>query len=428
MSIKIVMPQLGESIHEGTIGKWLKREGDSVKEFEPILEVTTDKVDTEVTAAGDGILLKIEIPTGTTVGIGTVLGYIGEQGEPAESASGHSGGAATPPAQTAPENGSNGHDLGFISPVVAKLAAEYKLNLAQIKGTGLAGRITKKDVLAFVESKSTAPIPAQPLPLVVPQPSIAPSRSTPSVVTSGLPTPHSSLSSPLSTDTVLPLSTMRRAIAEHMVRSKATSPHVTTVFEADLSKIVAHRTANKAQFERDGINLTYTAYFVAATVAALKAYPVVNSVFADDKLLLKRDINIGLAVALGDEGLIVPVLKAADEKSLLAIARSVNDLSTRARAKQLKPDEVQGSTFTITNHGVSGSLFATPIINQPQCGILGVGAIQKRVVVLTDSFGNDSIAIRPMCYISLTFDHRSLDGATADFFVAKIKDTLERWS
>lgn len=403
MSIKIVMPQLGESIHEGTIGKWLKREGDPVKEFEPILEVTTDKVDTEVTAAGDGVLLKIEIPTGTTVSVGTVLGYIGQ---PDESASGHSGGAATPPARSStPENGSNGHDLGFISPVVAKLAAEYKLNLAQIKGTGLGGRITKKDVLAFVETQSTPSAP------VAPAPEISP-------LLTPIPNPQ-----PLSpTDTVLPLSTMRRAIAEHMVRSKATSPHVTTVFEVDLQKVVTHREANKAQFARDGINLTYTAYFVMAAVAALKAYPTVNSVFAEDKLLLKREINIGLAVALGDEGLIVPVLKAADEKSLLAIARAVNDLSNRARAKQLKPDEVQGGTFTITNHGVSGSLFATPIINQPQCGILGVGAIEKRVRVI-----DDAIAIRPMCYISLTFDHRSLDGATADYFVGKVKAMLEGW-
>jgi pyruvate/2-oxoglutarate dehydrogenase complex dihydrolipoamide acyltransferase (E2) component len=395
MSIQIVMPQLGESVHEGTIGKWLKKEGDSVKEFEPILEVTTDKVDTEVTATSDGVLLKIEIPTGTTVNVGTVLGVIGQ---PEESASGRSGGALTP---TPSNNGGEAHDLGFISPVVAKLASEYKVNLGQIKGTGLGGRITKKDVLAFVEGRpTTTPIPES-------KPVVAPA-----------PIPQSSVG-----DTVMPLSTMRRAIAEHMVRSKNTSPHVTTVFEADLSKMVAHREANKAQFARDGINLTYTAYFVAATVAALKAYPMVNSVFAEDKLLLKREINIGLAVALGEEGLIVPVLKAADEKSLLAIARAVNDLSNRARAKQLKPDEVQGGTFTITNHGTSGSLFATPIINQPQCGILGVGAIEKRVKVV-----NDAIAIRPMCYISLTFDHRSLDGATADYFVGKVKETLEGWA
>ncbi len=407
MPIKIVMPQLGESVHEGTIGKWLKQEGEPVKEFEPILEVTTDKVDTEVTAASDGVLLKIEIPTGTTVGVGTVLGWIGQAEETGTStASGRSGGAATPEATVHSGNGGEPRELGFISPVVAKLASEHKINLTQVKGTGLGGRITKKDVLTYVEGQTAA------TPTVSPtsQPVAAPL------------TPNPQPPTPALGDTVLPLSTMRRAIAEHMVRSKNTSPHVTTVFEADLSRVVAHREANKAQFARDGINLTFTAYFVAATVAALKAFPMVNSVFDNDKLLLKREVNIGVAVSLGEEGLIVPVVKNADEKSLLALARSVNDLSNRARAKQLKPEEVQGGTFTITNHGVSGSLFATPIINQPQCGILGVGAIQKRVVVI-----NDAIAIRPMCYISLTFDHRSLDGATADHFVNKVKETLEGW-
>ena len=236
----------------------------------------------------------------------------------------------------------------------------------------------------------------------------------------GLQSPTALVSAP--DDTILPLSTIRKSIAEHMVRSKHTSPHVTTVFEVDLSKVIAHREANRAVFARDGVNLTFTAYFVSATATALKAFPVVNSVFADDRLILKREINIGVAVSLGDEGLIVPVIKQADEKSLLGLARAVNDLAHRARAKQLKPDEVQGGTFTITNHGVSGSLFATPIISQPQCGILGVGAIQKRVVVI-----NDAIAIRPMCYLGLTFDHRILDGAIADYFMAKVKETLEGW-
>ncbi len=219
------------------------------------------------------------------------------------------------------------------------------------------------------------------------------------------------------------LSSMRRSIAEHMLRSKNTSPHVTTVFEADLSRVIAHREANKAAFERDGARLTFTPYFVVASVAALKAYPQVNSSLTDDGLLLHHQINIGIATAMGDEGLIVPVVKGADGLSLLGLARAVNDLAERGRKRQLKPDEVVGSTFTITNHGTAGSLFATPIINQPNVAILGVGAIQKRVVVI-----DDALAIRPMVYIGLTFDHRVLDGASADRFVAKIKETLENWA
>jgi 2-oxoglutarate dehydrogenase E2 component (dihydrolipoamide succinyltransferase) len=220
---------------------------------------------------------------------------------------------------------------------------------------------------------------------------------------------------------------MRRKIAEHMVMSKRTSPHVTTVMEVDLSRVVAHREANKDAFARDGARLTFTAYFVAATVAGLKAYPLANSSWTEEGILLQRAINIGMATALGEAGLIVPVIHNADGLSLLGVARAVNDLAERARSKQLKPDEVQGGTFTITNHGTSGSLFATPIINQPQCGILGVGAIQKRVVVVTTN-GADSIAIRPMLYLSFTFDHRILDGASADAFLGKVVEFLQNWS
>jgi 2-oxoglutarate dehydrogenase E2 component (dihydrolipoamide succinyltransferase) len=212
-----------------------------------------------------------------------------------------------------------------------------------------------------------------------------------------------------------------------MVMSERTSPHVTTVMEADLSRIVAHRQANKETFARDGINLTFTAYFVAAAVASLKAYPVVNSSWSEEGLILHRQINIGMATSLGEEGLIVPVIKNADSLSLLGLARTVNDLANRARARKLAPDEVRGGTFTITNHGISGSLFATPIINQPQCGILGVGAIQKRVVVVSAPDGTDNIAIRPMAYLSLTFDHRILDGAIADYWLAKVVESLQSW-
>jgi 2-oxoglutarate dehydrogenase E2 component (dihydrolipoamide succinyltransferase) len=218
------------------------------------------------------------------------------------------------------------------------------------------------------------------------------------------------------------LTTMRRAIADHMVMSKRTSPHVTTVMEADLSRVVAHRSANKADFARNGVRLTFTAYFVEATVAALRAYPVVNSSWSEEGVVLHRAVNVGMATALEHDGLIVPVIKGADGLSLLGIARTVNDLAERARTKNLKPDEVRDGTFTITNHGTSGSLFATPIINQPQCGILGVGMMQKRVVVI-----DDAIAIRPMVYLSFTFDHRILDGATADYFLGAIKQRLEHW-
>ncbi len=400
MSINVIMPQMGESVFEATVSKWLKKEGEAVKEFEPIMEVTTDKVDTEIAASASGVLLKAYISEGVTVKVGTLLAVIGQMGE---AVAADTIPTPTPPhPQTPPPPPVTHHalaDLGFISPVVAKLAGEHGVNLSQIKGTGLGGRITKKDVLAFVESRQTAP-PA---------------------TAATLPHPHTPAPA-LAPGATISLNPMRKSIAEHMVRSKHTSPHVTTVFEADMSKAIAHREANKAIFARDGVNLTFTAYFVAASVAALKAFPLVNSSFADDKIILRKEVNIGVAVSLGEEGLIVPVIKQADDKSLLAIARELNDLANRARSKQLKPDEVQGGTFTITNHGVSGSLFATPIINQPQCGILGVGAIQKRVVVI-----NDAIAIRPMVYISLTFDHRIIDGAIADYFVAKVKEGLEGW-
>ena len=430
MPTKIIMPQLGESVVEGTVSKWLKNEGDPVKEFEPIMEVTTDKVDTEVTATSGGLLLKILVPDGTTVTAGTPLGWIGQPGEALPADVGGSPTHAQPeisnlksqtPSPPAPTR-----DLGFISPVVAKLAAEHNVDLQQVKGTGASGRITKKDVLAFVESSKSGLQPR-------PQEELAPWEKPGDgdlfrppelqMAAPQLPITNYQLPTPSSGDTFLPLSNIRKSIADHMVRSKHTSPHVTTVFEVDMSKATAHREANKAQFARDGVNLTFTAYFVAASASALKAFPMVNSSFADDKIVLKRDVNIGVAVSLGEEGLIVPVIKQADEKSLLGLARAVNDLANRARAKQLKPDEVQGGTFTITNHGVSGSLFATPIINQPQCSILGVGMIQKRVVVTS----GDAIAIRPMCYISLTFDHRILDGALADYFVAKVKEGLEGW-
>ena len=404
MPIQVVMPQLGESVLEGTITKWLKAKGERIDEFEPLLEVNTDKVDTEIPSPASGVLLDILVGEGTTVQAGSLLGWIGEAGEPApagDQPQHDAKSAITPSASKA------SRDLGFISPVVSRIAAEHAIDLGQVTGTGQGGRITKKDVLAYLEGTASPKLP----PSRAPQPPV-----------SRAPQPSISQAPQAEPGELLPMTPVRRAIAEHMLLSKHTSPHVTTVMEADLSRVVAHREANKAAFNRDGVNLTFTAYFIAAAVAGLKAHPIVNSSWSDEGIRLHRQINIGMATSLGEEGLIVPVIKDADRLSLLGLAQGINDLAKRARAKKLQPDEVKGGTFTLTNHGISGSLFATPIINQPQCAILGVGAIQKRVVVI-----NDAIAIRPMAYISLTFDHRILDGAIADYFLAKVVETLEKW-
>jgi 2-oxoisovalerate dehydrogenase E2 component (dihydrolipoyl transacylase) len=429
MATKVIMPSMGEGVNEGTIARWLKKEGDRVEKYEPILEIETDKVTTEATAEVAGVLLKIHVPEGTTVTAGTILAEIGAPGEqvadgqPTASAAPAKQAAvaeerikmAPPPVKASSSNGPSQAQVytGRISPVVGRIAAEHNVDLNQIKGTGLEGRITKKDIMAYLETREAAPAVAQPAPTPAPvaEPAAPPVRETRPAQPAAAPTAGE----------LVPLTSIRRTIAEHMVRSKHTSPHVTTVFEVDFSAVAAHRAAHKEQFARDGANLTFTPYIIAAAVQALKAYPMVNSMWTDDGILLKRDINIGMATAIED-GLIVPVIKNADSLNLLGLARVVNDLAERARKKQLRPEDVQGGTFSITNHGVSGSLFATPIINQPQCGILGVGKIEKRVVVI-----NDAIAIRPLAYVSLTFDHRILDGASADHFVSAIKNTIEGW-
>lgn len=414
MSIKVLMPQLGESVFEGTLSKWLKTEGERVNEYDPLLEVTTDKVDTEIPSPATGVLLKVIAKEGELVRVGATLALIGNPEESPESAPLAVAALPSLPVTSAPllplsPSASHDRDLGFISPVVAKLAREHQLDLSQIQGSGLNGRITKKDVLEhlgkfgagkLVEEEVAAQMapPSSPVPQLSSIPASLPGE-------------------------VLPHTTVRRAIAEHMVLSKRTSPHVTTVMEADMSRVVAHRQGNKETFAREEVNLTFTAYFISAIVTALKAYPLVNSSWSDEGIIIHRAINVGMATSLGEGGLIVPVIKNADGLSLLGLARTINDLAQRARARQLKPDEVRGGTFTITNHGVSGSLFATPIINQPQCGILGVGAIQKRVVVV-----DDMIAIRPMAYLSLTFDHRILDGAIADYFLGKVVESLTNWT
>jgi 2-oxoglutarate dehydrogenase E2 component (dihydrolipoamide succinyltransferase) len=427
MPTDITMPQLGESVTEGTVGRWLKQPGDAVAKYEPLLEVITDKVDTEVPAPVAGTLAEILVPEGETVRVGTVIARLHSSGGREQEAGGRrqeAGGGAqeadTPvPAPAAERN-------TFLSPVVARLVAEHNLDPARIPGTGQGGRVTKQDVLRFLAepgrtqhaaSQQVAPQQAEMATSAVsPQPS-ALSRQ-PSVVS---PQP-----SALPEDAeLIPLSPMRRSIAEHMERSIRISPHVTTVMEADLGRVIAHRYANKAAFERQGVRLTFTPYFIQAVVAGLQAVPVLNGSFTEQGIVQHRRMHIGVAVAL-DEGLLVPVVRDADEKNLLGLARAVNDLSERARTRRLQPDETQGGTFTITNHGTSGSLFATPIINQPQAGILGVGAIVKRPVVISQG-GVDAIAIASMCYLSLTFDHRITDGATADAFLAAVKDALEQY-
>jgi pyruvate/2-oxoglutarate dehydrogenase complex dihydrolipoamide acyltransferase (E2) component len=440
MPTKVIMPQLGESVVEGTVTKWLKEEGEQIEEFESLLEVNTDKVDSEIPSPAAGVLLKILVPEGTTVDAGTIIAWVGEPGEavpegesilPAHEAEPTPAASVEPPAAEVPSTG-RGRDLGFISPVVARLAREQNVDLTQVKGSGQKGRITKKDVLAFIESGGAVAPQAEPAAWETPGEGDL-FRPTELVFASGAPPqttkPTQTEQSPQKTQStayeshLIPHTAMRKSIADHMVHSKRTAPHVTTVMEADLKRIVAHREANKAAFARDSANLTFSAYFAAATVAALKAFPLVNSSWSDEGVLVHPQINLGIAVSLGAEGLIVPVIRSADGLSLLGLARAINDFADRSRAHRLKPDEVKAGTFTITNHGTGGSLFASPVINQPQCAILGVGAIKKRAVVVE----GDAIAVRPMVYLSLTFDHRILDGASADGFLAKIVTVLEEW-
>jgi 2-oxoglutarate dehydrogenase E2 component (dihydrolipoamide succinyltransferase) len=419
------MPQLGVSVVEGTVTRWLKREGEAVEEFEALLEVNTDKVDTEIPAPAAGSVLKLYVPEGTTVRAGTLLAVIGQPGDAVpEAESAVLPAPPAPDAATSPPSGPTTTgapaELGFISPVVARIARERNLDLRQVRGTGVGGRITKKDVLAHLESRPAAPWETPSLGELF--------RPTEEIFGAAGSAPGSG---GLSAGEVIQLDAVRRAIADHMLRSKATSPHVTTVMEADMRRVVAHRQAHREAFAREGVNLTYTAYFAAACVAALRAVPMVNASWTEQGIRLHPHIHLGIAVSLGEQGLIVPVIKDAGQKSLLGLAQALGDLAARARSRRLLPDEVQGGTFTITNHGVSGSLFATPIINQPQTGILGVGALQKRVVAVEsrDASGavTDSIAIRPMVYLTLTFDHRILDGALADAFLGKVVETLQTW-
>ncbi len=445
MATNVVMPQLGESVVEGTVGKWLKQIGDKIEQYEPVMEVVTDKVTTEIPAPAAGTLLQILVQEGATVKAGTVLAVIGAAGEqataPTPSTEKREESAPPTPSREGQEvevkGGGNGHGgTKRLTPVVARMIAENNISdaeLAQIEGSGEGGRVTKKDIEKYVARRNEQPAIATPTTTVPPweQPGDG-ELFRPTEEVFGKPAPTSAQPStppqPVTGEgqrggggEVIPLSPMRKAIAEHMVRSVRTAPHVTSVHEADMSRVMAYQKTHQSEFARQGVKLTFTAFFVQAVVAALKAFPVVNASFTEQGILMRPNVNVGIAVAMED-GLIVPVVKNADDKSLLGIARTVNDLATRAREKRLQPDEVQGGTFTITNYGIFGSLFGTPVINQPQSAIMGTGTIQKRAVVL-----NDAIAIRPMIYLSITFDHRLLDGAIGDQFMQKVKRFLEEY-
>lgn len=420
MTTKIYAPLLGEGVEEMTIITWLKEVGDSVEEMESIVELETDKVVTEFPSPVAGTLLRIDVPAGNIVKVGESMGVIGDPGEsldekPAPPEAQQAAPEtepetvpATPPAETkaeAPAKPQVSTSSSFVSPLVRKLLAEHKLDIQDIPGSGKDGRVTKADVEAYL---------AQPKAEKAVQPSASPTppSSTPSV-------------KPQGAGRLIPHTSVRKSIASHMVQSKQTSPHVLTVMEADMTKVLAHRKQHKPLMERAGVNLTLTAYFIKAISDALKLHPNINATWTDEGLWVYNDVNIGMAVARGTDGLIVPVIAQTQNLSLQGIAQAINDLSTRARDKQLKPDEVRNATFTITNHGTGGSLFAYPVINQPQLGILGTGTMQKRAIVITDEHGNDSIAIRPMVYLSFVFDHRAIDGEAADNFLSTVKKVIE---
>ncbi len=421
--MNITMPQMGESVAEGTITRWIKRIGDRVERDEPLFEISTDKVDAEIPAPVAGVLSKILVKENETVEVNTVVAELEEQ--PSGASPEHTGAAQeqvspsqstaelSPATRNIPAAQTSAHDTRAAkgirsSPVVRKMARERQVDLAQVTGTGAGGRVSKKDILEYLNrAKSAQAAP----PAGIPVSGHAPSG------------PSAQPATPLIGATrSVPMTAMRRQIAGHMVASKRTSPHAATIFEVEMTRSVEMMARCGAEFEmRHGIKLTYTPFFIRAAVEALKQFPIVNASLDGENIIYKRDVNIGVAVAL-ETGLIVPVIKQAGEKNFLGIARAVRDLVDRSRGKRLSVDDVLGGTFTVTNHGVFGSLIGTPIISQPQAAILGAGAVEKRPVVR-----DDAIAIRAMVYLTLSFDHRLLDGAVADQFMGRIKSTLENW-
>ena len=437
----VVMPQMGESIVEGTLTKWLKKPGERVERDEPLFEISTDKVDTEIPSPAAGTLAEVLVEEGKTVGINTIVARIDESGSGAAAAPAKAAAppkaeekpapapapppAAEPPKQEtpsqetiqptpSPEQVEDTAPAGPLSPLVRKMARENNIDLAKVKGTGAGGRITKQDVESYLASGAqAAPPAARPQ---APQPPPAPPQA-PAAASAPLPAGGQARTR------IEPMSTMRIKIAEHMVMSKRTSPHVTTVHRVDMTKVAHMRERNKGVFQSNyGFSLTYLPFVARACVVALRQFPLLNASLDGNNIIYHNEIHIGIAVAL-ENGLIVPVIRGADEKNILGLQRSIVDLATRARSRQLKPDEVQGGTFSITNFGSFGSLIGTPVINQPQVAILGVGTVDKTPVVI-----HDAIAIRSICHLSLSFDHRLIDGALADQFMTKVKQVLESWS
>lgn len=407
MPSNVIMPQMGESIFEGTITRWLKNVGDRVERDEPLFEISTDKVDSEIPASASGILTEIHFQEGETVEINTVVAIIDDEGGAVRDAAGDGNAVVpqeseqTPERNPKPEVSDSRRGLRA-SPLVRRMAREEGIDLREIEGTGLGGRITKRDILNYLSERERIAEVTRPLVQQAQEGlGLAPSDQ----------------------DEIVPMTAMRRSIAEHMISSRRTSAHVTSIFEVDMTAVVRFKEENAGKFAlREGFKLSLTPFFVKGVVDTLKDFPILNASMAGNDIVYKKDINLGVAVAL-DWGLIVPVIRRAQQKTLAGMAREVADLSHRARQKQLRPEEVQGGTFTLTNPGVFGSLIGTPIINQPQVAILCVGAVTKRAVVI-----NDAIAIRPMAYLSLTFDHRLIDGAVADRFLSSLKDRLEGWS
>src|SRR5579872_1201194 len=429
MPTDIIMPQMGESIVEGTITKWLKKPGDKVQRDEPLFEISTDKVDAEIPAPASGVLQEIKTPEGTTVQVNTVVGTIAADGDasatpaPAKSAVEPKPAAPakpqpeTQPAAVTQDEKAEEEDHARSSPLVRKIAREHNVSLAQVSGTGLGGRITKQDIMAFVERQESG----------VGAPSLSSPPSARQVGEVSQPAAPRPAASPVPGDLV-PMTQMRKIIAQRMVESRRTSAHVHCMFQVDLSRIVNLRNKLKASFEqRHGARLTFMPFFVRAAIIALQKFPIANSSVEGESIRYHRNINVGIAVAL-DWGLIVPVLKNAGDLNFLGLQRGIADLGERARSKKLKPDDVEGSTFTVTNPGQFGAVFGLPIINQPNSAIMGVGGITKMPLVVTDKDGADSIAIRSVVHLTLGYDHRIIDGAVADQFMAFVKKTLEGWS
>jgi pyruvate dehydrogenase E2 component (dihydrolipoyllysine-residue acetyltransferase) len=447
MATDVIMPQMGESIFEGTITKWLKKPGDKVERDEPLFEISTDKVDAEIPSPSAGVLKEIKVNEGQTVPIQTVVAVIDSAGGAAASAAAPAATkteapkaaapapaaakpAAPAPAAPAAASAASGTEKVRSSPLVRRMARENNIDLTTVPGTGAGGRVSKHDMQAAIEgggqpaagapaARAAAPAAAPPARTAPPPPPAAGGAAASAVIENAVPREKMYFGQ----YEVQPMSVMRQRIAEHMVLSKRVSPHVYSVDEVDMTNIATLRAKMKNKFEQDaGTKLTFMPFFVRAAVEALRAYPTVNSSVDGTNIVLHKECNIGIAVAL-DWGLIVPVIKNAEEKNFLGIARSMNDLAERARAKKLKPEEVQEGTFSITNPGVFGGLFGLPVINQPNVAILGLGTIEKRPVVI-----EDAIAIRSMVYLTLSYDHRVVDGAVAHQFMAKVKHALENWT